>query len=554
MGSPVLVLPSDYERQKGKDAQKNNITAAKKLSETVRTTLGPKGMDKMLVDSIGGIVVTNDGVAILEEMEIEHPAADMVKEVAKTQEDEVGDGTTTAAVLAGELLSKAESLLDENIHPTIVTRGYRMALKEAEKVLDEMVMSISLEEEEELRKIAMTAMTGKSAENAREKLAKLIVGAVKQVVDKQGDDYVVSREDIKMVKEEGKGIEDSELIQGIVLDKERVHSDMPGRVDDAKVLLVDSAIEVKETETDAEIQITDPSKLKGFLEQEESMLKELVENIREMGANVVFCQKGIDDVAQHFLAKHGILALRRVKKSDMKKLARATGAKIVTSIEDAEKSDLGKAGVIEQRNLSGENMTFVRHCKNPKAVTLLIRGGTEHVIDEVKRAVDDAMGDLMTIVKDKKAVPGGGAPEIMIALHLKEYADSLSGREQLAVKAFAECLEIIPKTLAENAGLDSIDTLVRLKAEHDKGNFNYGISIKSENGVGDMVEEGVIEPSRVKLQAIKSASEVSTMILRIDDVIAAKGEGSEGGGPGGPGGPGGMPGAGGMPGGMGGLA
>ncbi len=519
-GQPVLILPEGTNRFLGKDAQRMNILAGKVLAETVRTTLGPKGMDKMLVDSLGDIVVTNDGVTILKEMDIEHPAAKMLVEVAKTQEDEVGDGTTTAVIIAGELLKKSEDLLDQDIHPTIVAMGYRQAAEKAQEILN--VISIDAEDRDTLLKVAMTAMTGKGTEKAREPLAELVVGAVKQVEE----DGEIDQDSIKIEKKDGATVDDSTMVQGVIIDKNRVHPGMPKKIEDAKIALLNSALEVKETEVDAEIRITDPNQMQAFIEQEEGMIKEMVDKVQNAGANVLFCQKGIDDLAQHYLAKAGIMAVRRIKKSDMEKLARATAAKVVTNIEDLTLNDLGEAGLVHEKKISGEDMIFVEGCKDPKAVTLLIRGSTEHVVDEIERAVEDAIGVVAATVEDGKVVAGGGAAEIAIAKGLKEYADTISGREQLAVAAFAEALEVVPKTLAENAGLDSIDSLVDLRAAHEKSIY-MGLDVfKGE--VRDMYRAGVIEPHRVKKQAIQSAAEAAEMILRIDDVIASSGSGQPG--------------------------
>jgi len=532
---PILIFPEGTDRLLGRDAQRMNIMAGKVLAETVRTTLGPKGMDKMLVDSLGDIVVTNDGVTILKEMDIEHPAAKMLVEVAKTQEDEVGDGTTTAVIIAGELLKKAEGLLDQDIHPTIIAMGYRQASEKAQEILN--VISIDADDRDTLLKVAMTAMTGKGTEKARQPLAELIVAAVKQVEE----DGEIDSDHIKIEKKDGAVVDDSVLVQGVIIDKERVHPGMPSKIEDAKIALLNSAIEVKETEVDAEIRITDPAQMQAFIEQEENMIKDMIRKVEDAGANVLFCQKGIDDLAQHYLSKSGIMAIRRVKKSDMEKLAKATGAKVVTNLEDLSISDLGEAGKVAEKKISGEEMIFVEECKDPKAVTLLVRGSTSHVVDEIERAVEDAIGVVAATVEDKKVVAGGGAPEIAISKGLKEYADSISGREQLAVSAFAEALEVVPKTLAENAGLDSIDALVDLRAAHEKSIY-MGLDV-FEGDVRDMYKAGVVEPMRVKKQAIQSAAEAAEMILRIDDVIASTGAGKE---------PGmeGMEGMGGMPGGM----
>jgi len=517
---PIFILPEGATRSTGRTAQKANIAAAKAVADTIRTTLGPKGMDKMLVDSLGDVVITNDGVTILEEMEIEHPAAKMIVEVAKVQEDEVGDGTTTAVILAGELLRQAEELLDKNVHPTVIANGYKLACEQAVKYLESMAKPVKPEDVPLLNNIAITAMTGKNVEIAREKLADIAVKAVLQVLKKENGKCIIDLDDIKIEKKEGGSIDDSKLINGVVIDKERVHPDMPKRIKDAKIALLDCPLEIKETETEAKIQITDPEKLQAFVEQEERMLREMVDKVRASGANVVLCQKGIDDLAQHYLAKAGILACRRVKKSDMEALAKATGARIVSNIDDLNSSLLGKAALVEERKLGKDNMVFVEGCPNPKAVTILIRGGTEHVVAEVERAVTDAVGDLAAAIVVGKVVPGGGATEVALAKKLREFADSLSGRKQLAVLAFANALEIIPRTLAENAGLDPIDCLTELKAKQEKGDLAAGLDLfsgKAEN----MWDKGVIEPLKIKTQAIGSASEAAIMLLRIDDVIAA---------------------------------
>jgi len=519
-GQPVLILPEGTLRTRGRSAQENNIAAAKAVADAVRTTLGPKGMDKMLVDSIGDIVITNDGVTILQEMEIEHPAAKMLVEVAKTQNEEVGDGTTTAAVIAGELLKKAGELLDQDIHPTVIIRGYNLALKKAIEVLEKLGKTVTIDDKEMLRKIALTSMSGKSGYGNILKSADLVVDAVMMVAEKKGNKYMVDSENIKREKKQGGSSEDTELIKGIIIDKEVVHPGMPKSVKDAKIALVDAALEVKETETDAQIQITDPLKLQAFIEQEEKILKDMVEKIAKSGANVLFCQKGIDDVAQHYLSKKGILAARRVKKSDMDALSKATGGRIVTNLDDLTPQDLGYAKLVEEQKVGDEQMIFVRDCKNPKAVSILVRGGTEHVVDEVDRAIEDAIGAVSSAIEVGKIVPGGGAPEAEVARELKKYAETLKGREQLAVNAFADALEIIPRSLAENAGLDPIDTLVALRAEHENGRSQMGVNV-FDGGVADMWKEGVVEPLKVKTQALKSSAEAAEMILRIDDVISA---------------------------------
>ncbi|QDA30625.1 thermosome subunit [Thermococcus indicus] len=532
-GQPVVILPEGTQRYVGRDAQRLNILAARIIAETVRTTLGPKGMDKMLVDSLGDIVITNDGATILDEMDIQHPAAKMMVEVAKTQDKEAGDGTTTAVVIAGELLRKAEELLDQNIHPSIIIKGYALAAEKAQEILDNMAREIDVEDAEILKKAAVTSITGKAAEEEREYLAEIAVDAVRQVAEKIDGTYKVDLDNIKFEKKEGGSVRDTRLIRGVVIDKEVVHPGMPKRVENAKIALINEALEVKETETDAEIRITSPEQLQAFLEQEEKMLREMVDKIKEVGANVLFVQKGIDDLAQHYLAKYGILAVRRVKKSDMEKLAKATGAKIVTNVRDLTSEDLGEAELVEQRKVAGENMIFVEGCKNPKAVTILIRGGTEHVVDEVERALEDAVKVVKDIVEDGKILAAGGAPEIELAIRLDEYAKEVGGKEQLAIEAFAEALKVIPRTLAENAGLDPIETLVKVIAAHKEKGPTIGVDV-FEGEPADMMEKGVIAPVRVTKQAIKSASEAAIMILRIDDVIAAskleKDKGGEGGG------------------------
>ncbi len=514
---PVYIISEDSKRTSGKDAQRNNIAAAKLVAETIRTTLGPKGMDKMLVDGMGDIIISNDGVTILNEMQIEHPIAKMLVEVAKTQEDEVGDGTTTAVVFAGELLKNAERLLDMEIHPTVISKGYRIAAAKSQEILNEMAEDINNEDIDLLTNIAITAMTGKGAESSKEVLSKISVGAVNHIVDSNGE---IDIDNIKIEKKVGDSTGNSELIKGIVLDKERVHSGMPKLVEDAKILLIDIPLEIKDTEIDAKIQINDPSQLQSFVEQEEKILKDMVDKIAKSDADVLFCQKGIDEVAQYNLSKKGIYAVRRVKESDMKKLARASGAKIVSSLKDINKEDLGFAGCVEERKIGDEEMTFVVDCHNPKSVTILLRGGTEHVVDEVERAMMDAIGDLIAVLKTKKVVAGAGAPEVELAKKLREFANTLNGREQLAVQSFADSVEIIPRTLADNSGLDPIDVLAELKVKHDAGEKWAGIDVASGK-VKDAWKLGVLEPLKIKTQAISSASEVAELILRIDDIIAS---------------------------------
>ncbi|MFH1238258.1 MAG: thermosome subunit alpha [archaeon] len=499
----------------GRDAQRNNILAARVVAETVKTTLGPKGMDKMLVDRVGNIIVTNDGVTILEEMEIEHPAAKMIVEIAKTQEREVGDGTTTAVMLAGKFLENAEKLLDMKIHPTIITRGYRWAGEKAQIILKDLAVEIS--SKEDLMKVAQTAMTGKGVEHLKEKFSKIIVDAVEIVAENKKVDL----EDIRIEKHKGQAIENTELIKGIVIDKGKINLEMPTKVDGARIALIEEALEIRGPETEAKISVSTPDQLQNFLNQEESILKSKVEWIKESGANVLFVQKGIDDLVQYYLAKAGIYAVRRVAKSDMQSLAKATGAKIVSKLSEICPGDLGYAAYVEERKEGEESMTYVMGCKNPKALTILIRGGTEHVIDEVERGMKDALGDVAATLKDSMVVAGGGAIEIELAKRLGEFASTLKGREGLAVKEFASALEFIPSTLAENAGMDPIDVLTELRVSHDAGMKNAGLNLFSGK-VEDTLMEGIIEPLKVKTQAIASASEVAIMILRIDDVIAAR--------------------------------
>ena len=527
-GTPVLILKEGTERKKGKDAQSNNITAGKVIAEAVRSTLGPKGMDKMLVDTLGDVVITNDGATILDEMDVEHPAAKMMVEVAKAQDDEVGDGTTTAVVLAGELLKRAEELMDQHIHPTVIVQGFRRAEEKALQIMDEIAVKVDPNDEDILKKIALTSMSGKATEGSSDYLADLAVKAVRQVVTekkvrkREQPGYEFDIDYVKIEKKEGGTIGDSQLIRGILVDKERVHPGMPKRVKDAKLAVLSCALEVKDTETDAKIQISDPTMLQSFLDQEEEMLKEMVDKIVESGANVVMCQKGIDDIAQHYLAKAGILAARRVKKSDIEKLSRATGATIVTNIQELSPDDLGYAGMVEERKVAGDDMIFVEDCKDPKAVTILIRGGTEHVIDETERAMHDAVSVVGVVAEDPRIVYGGGACEAALAMRLDEYAKSVGGREGLAVEAYADAVKSIPRTLAENAGMDPIDTVQDLLAQSSNNGSVMGIDPFGKK-VADMSALNVVEPLAVKKQAIRSATEAAAMILRIDDVISSKG-------------------------------
>jgi len=521
---PVILLPEDVQRIMGKDAQRNNILAAKLVSDIVKTTLGPKGMDKMLVSPIGDIIVTNDGVTILDEMQIEHPAAKMMVEIAKTQEDEVGDGTTTAVMLAGKLLENAEKLLDKKIHPTVITKGYRLATEKAHQILEDLALRITPDNDDALRNIAMTSMTGKGAENGKEKFADIIIKAVKQI----STDGKIDLGDIKLEKVKGGGIEDTELISGIVLDKERISVDMPSKVENAKIALLDFALEMKNPEIDTKVSISSPEQLQSFLDQEEKYLKDMIEKIKASGANVVLCQKGIDDSVQYFLAKEKIYACRRIAKSDMEKLAKATGGKIISNINELSVSELGSASLVEEVKHGDETMTYITGCQNPKALTILIHGGTEHVTDEIERAIKDGLGDVAAALKSGLIVPGGGAIEIELARKLREFSQGLSGREQLAVEEFASALEFIPITLAENAGLDPIDTLTELKSKHDAGDKNAGLNLFTGK-IQNSLEARIIEPLKIKTQAINSASDVAIMILRIDDVIASSGGKSSGG-------------------------
>ncbi|NCN99223.1 thermosome subunit [Candidatus Pacearchaeota archaeon CG10_big_fil_rev_8_21_14_0_10_35_219] len=513
---PIYILPENVQRTLGKDAQRNNILAARVVSEVVRTTLGPKGMDKMLVDSVGNIVVTNDGVTILEEMEIDHPAAKMVVEIAKTQEEEVGDGTTTVAMLAGKLLENAENLLDKKIHPTVIAKGYRLAAEKAKEILNG--MGIDVDSRDVLRKIAVTAMTGKGAEGNREKLADLIVSSVDQV----SSGREVEVDDIKIEKIKGDEIGNSELIQGIVLDKEVANDSMPKRVEDARIALIDFPLELKSPEAEAKISVSSPEQLQSFIESEERYLKEITDRIIMSGTNVIFCQKGIDDVAQYYLAKAGIMACRRTAKSDMEKLSRATGGKIVSNIEGVNDNNFGKSKMVEEIKKNDDGMIYVRGCENPRAVTILVKASTGHVVDEIERAVKDGLGDVIAAVKSGKVVTGGGAIEIELAKRLRQYSRTLGGREQLAVEEFANALEFIPETLAENAGLDPIDILTELKKRHEDGMERDGLNLFN-NKIENCFEAGIVEPLKVKTLAINSASEVAVMILRIDDVLISSG-------------------------------
>jgi thermosome len=532
--TPILVLKEGTRRERGKGAQLNNIAAAKAVADAVRSSLGPRGMDKMLVDTMGDVVITNDGVTILKEMDIEHPAGKMLVEVAKTQDQEVGDGTTTAVILAGELLKKSEDMIDQNVHPTIIAGGYRIAADKSVEILSRIAKKIDIKDKKQLREIAATAMISKSIGSHRDMLADIAVKAVTTVAEKTEDGrWSIDDDNIQVTKKHGAGIADTELISGIIVDKERVHPGMPRHVKKAKIALLDSAMEVKKTEIDAKIEITDPSQLQAFLNEEEKMLKGLVARVKKSGANVLFCQKGIDDLVQHYLSKEGIYTVRRVKKSDMEKLAKATGATIVSKIDELRKGDLGSAGEVYEKKIGDDEMTFVTGCRNPKAVSVLLRGGTEHVVDELDRSFEDAISVVGIAIEDGKMVTGGGSTAIEIALGLREFSASVGGREQIAIDAFANAIEVIPRTLAENAGMDPIDTLIDMRKEHKRGRKTVGVNVL-KGKLSDMMKENVIEPIRVGTQAIQSATDAAVMILRIDDVIASKGTGASM--PGGPGG------------------
>ena len=516
---PIFILKEGTERTSGRSAQSNNIAAAKAVADSVRSTLGPKGMDKMLVDSMGDVVITNDGATILKEMDIEHPAAKMIIEIAKTQEQHCYDGTTSAVVIAGELLKRSEDLVEQNVHPTVICEGFRLASDKASELIETHSIAVN---QDMLEEVAKTALTGKSAGAVKEFLADISVRAVLSVAQENADgEIVVDLDDIKVQKKQGGSIKDSSLVDGIILDKERVHSGMPRSVTDAKVALINSAIEVKKTEVDAKIQITDPSMLSQFLDEEEQYLKSLVEKIQASGASVVICQKGIDDMAQHYMAKAGLFAIRRAKKSDMEALSKATGGRIVTNIDDLSSDDLGSASKVEERKIGESDMVFVTGCSDAKSVSVLLRGGTEHVVDEVRRAFDDSVGVVAVAHEDGVVLTGGGSVVAAISRDLRSYAEGIGGREQMAIEAFSGALEVIPRTLAENAGLDPVNTIIDLRKAHSEGKSHFGVNVY-EGGVADMSEAQVFEPSRVVEQAIQSASETAVMILRIDDVISSR--------------------------------
>ena len=528
MNKPVILMPEDIQRLIGKDAQRNNIAAAKMIAEVVKTTLGPKGMDKMLVSPTNEIIVTNDGVTILSEMQIEHPAAKMIAEVAKTQESEIGDGTTSVVMIAGKLLENAEKLLDIKIHPTVIIKGYKIAAEKSLEILKEIAFKVDSSETHDdkndiLKQIAMTAMTGKSAEDSKEKLADIIIKIIKQIKIGSQEVENFNLNDIKIVKIRGESIKDSELISGIVLEKEKISHEMPSEIKAARIALIDVPLELKNPEITTKISISSPEQLQGFLFQEEQIIKQMIDNIKDSGANVVFCQKGIDDFAQYLLAKEGVYACRRVARSDMEKLSKTTGAKIISNLKEITPFELGDAERVKEIR-HGENiMTYVYGCKNPKSLTILIRGGTEHILDEVERAMKDGLGDVLCVLKSGLIVLGGGSVEVELSRRLRIFAKSLIGREKLAVEEFANALEFIPMTLAENAGLDPIDILTELRFLHDSGQINTGLNLFT-NKIEDVLKARIIEPYSIKKQAINSASEVATMILRIDDVIASGGK------------------------------
>ena len=528
---PVLVLKESALQQKGKDAQKNNITAAKLVAELVKTSLGPRGLDKMLVDSLGDVTITNDGATILKEIDAQHPAAKMMVEISKTIDTEVGDGTTSSVVFAGALLEKAEKLLEKDVHSTVIIDGYQAASEKALELLAKLAKTVKPDDRESLIKIAKTSMQSKLISEDSIPLSKLVVDAVLKIVEHDGDKHSVDLDNLKVEKKSGGSIDDTVLINGIVLDKEIVHSGMPTKIDNAKIALVNAALEVEKTEMSAEIRISDPTQMQTFLEEENRMLKSMVDKIHSIGANVLICQKGIDDIAQHYLSKHGVLAVRRVKESDMTKLAKATGGRISTNLEDISSSELGSADIAQQKKVESDKWVFIEGCKNPRSVTILIRGGSQRVVDEADRSIHDSLMVVKDVVEKPSIVAGGGSPEAYLATELNEWAGSADGREQLAMKQYAEAFETIPLTIAENAGMDPIDALIALRANQTAGKQTAGINAK-EGKIGNMFSLDIVEPLAVKEQIIKSATEAACMILRIDDVIAVSGGPSAGGPPG----------------------
>ncbi len=553
-GQPVIILKESSERTKGRDAQKNNIAAASAISEAVRSTLGPRGMDKMLVDSLGDVVITNDGATILEELDVEHPAAKLIIQVAKSQDKEVGDGTTTAVIIAGELLKKGDELLEKKVHGTKIVAGFKKAAEEAIRSLEAITLDFENGDRDVLTKIAITALNSKSVTTAKDVIAKIAVDAVLHIKELVDGKTIADLDNIKILQKNGKGLADSYLMEGIAIDKEVLHQAMPKKISDAKIALINTNIEITKTEFDAEIRISDPSAVQSFLDNEEKMIREMVEKINNTGATVVICQKGVDDLAQHFMAKDGIMAVRRVKKSDIEKISRATGAKIVTSLDELTAGDLGSAGKVHETKLGDDDYIYIEECPSPKAVTAIIRGASKYSTDEAERALTDALSVVRNVVEDGKMIYGGGSSEIHMHAAVKKLVENTTGKERLAIDKFAESLLIVPSTLAENAGLDPLDIIGELTASYSSGDKNVGLDLSGHHlgeigKVGDMEIAGIIEPLRVKIQAIKSASEASELILRIDDVIATKGSADQG-MPGMP--PGGMP-PGGMPPGMGGM-
>ena len=527
---PVLVLKESALQQKGRDAQKNNIAAAKLVAELVKTSLGPRGLDKMLVDSLGDVTITNDGATILKEIDTQHPAAKMMVEISKTIDTEVGDGTTSSVVFAGALLEKAEKLLEKDVHSTIIIDGYQAASEKALELLAKLAKTVKPDDRESLIKIAKTSMQSKLVSEDSAPLSKLVVDSILKIAEKDGDKHSVDLDNLKVEKKAGGSIDDTSLINGIVLDKEIVHSGMPTKVEEAKIALVNAALEVEKTEMSAEIRISDPTQMQQFLEEENKMLKSMVDKIHNIGANVLICQKGIDDISQHYLSKHGVLAVRRVKESDMTKLAKATGGRISTNLDDISASDLGSAEIVQQKKVESDKWVFIEGCKNPRSVTVLIRGGSQRVVDEVDRSLHDALMVVKDVVENPSIVAGGGSPEAYLAAELNEWSSSSEGREQLAIKQYAEAFESIPLTIAENAGMDPIDTIITLRANQSNGKQTVGINAK-ESKIGDMFRLDIVEPLVVKEQIIKSATEAACMILRIDDVIAVSGGPSAGGMP-----------------------
>ncbi|MBT3573329.1 MAG: thermosome subunit [Nitrosopumilus sp.] len=528
---PVLVLKESALQQKGKDAQQNNIAAAKLVAELVKSSLGPRGLDKMLVDSLGDVTITNDGATILKEIDVQHPAAKMIVEISKTVDNEVGDGTTSSVVFGGALLARAEDLLKKDVHSSTIIEGFQAASEKTLEIYSQLSKKIQPDDRASLLKIASTSMQSKLISEDSTNLSKVVVDAILSVAVKKGDQYSVDLENIKVEKKPGGSIDDTQIIQGIVLDKEIVHSGMPTRIENASIALINSALEIEKTEMSAEIRITDPTQMQMFLEEENRMLKTMVDKLHDVGANVLICQKGIDDIAQHYLAKHGIMAIRRVKESDMIKLSKATDGRVISNLDDLSEKDLGSADLAHQKKVESDKWVFIEGCKHPQSVTMLIRGGTQRVIDEVDRSIHDSLMVVKDVIEKPEIVAGGGAPEAFAASQLKDWADNFDGREQLAIKKYAEALEIIPLTIAENAGMDSIDTMATLRSKHNQGQKWTGIDAKNTK-IADMMAINVLEPIVVKEQIIKSATEAACMILRIDDVIAISG---------GPGGGGGMP-------------